>query len=156
MTDHPFAMHVRTQLEFFNRATASFIEADSDFVPQPEMLPVAAQVAHVAHTVDWFMHGAFSATGFDMNFAQHEVEVRQVTSLTAARAHLVEAYARASATLESLSRADLEKPIAAGPIMGGAPRLALVSALADHTAHHRGVLAVYARLCGRVPAMPYA
>ena len=40
--------------------------------------------------------------------------------------------------------------------VGGAPRLALVTGLGDHTAHHRGVLAVYARLCGRVPAMPYA
>ena len=156
MTDHPFAMHLRTQLEFFNRATACFTEEDSGFAPQPGMLPVAAQVAHVAHTVDWFMHGAFSSTGFDMDFAQHEVEVRQVTSLALARTRVADAYARAGATLESLSRAALEQPIAAGPIMGGAPRLALVSALNDHTAHHRGALAVYARLCGRVPAMPYA
>ncbi len=25
----------------------------------------------------------------------------------------------------------------------------------SHTAHHRGALAVYARLLGKVPAMPY-
>ena len=39
---------------------------------------------------------------------------------------------------------------------GGASRLAWVSGLGDHIAHHRGALADYARLCGRVPAMPYA
>jgi uncharacterized damage-inducible protein DinB len=39
--------------------------------------------------------------------------------------------------------------------MGGAPRLAVFVAIADHTAHHRGALAVYARLNGIVPPMPY-
>jgi len=156
MPDHPFAMHLRSQIDFFNRGTASLTESDSAFAPQPEMMSMASQVAHVAHTVDWFMEGAFSSNGFDMNFAQHEAEARQVTSLTVARVRLADAYARAIATLESMSLAELQKPIAAGPIMGGAPRLALASALGDHTAHHRGALAVYARLSGRVPAMPYA
>jgi uncharacterized damage-inducible protein DinB len=39
--------------------------------------------------------------------------------------------------------------------MGGLPRYAIVSALTDHTAHHRGALTVYARLLGLVPPMPY-
>ena len=156
MADHPFADHLRAQLEFFNRATATLSEADAAFAPQPGMFTVANHVAHVAHTVTWFMHGAFAATGFDLDFAAHEAEIRRVTSLGGARAQLAEAYAVAIAKLESQTRDQLNLPIAAGPIMGGAPRLALVGGLADHTAHHRGALSVYARLCGRVPAMPYA
>ena len=156
MPDHPFAMQLRSQIDFFTRGTASLTEADSAFAPQPEMMSVAAHVAHVAGTVDWFVDGAFSPSGFDLNFAAHEAESRQVTSLTRARTLLAEAYARAIGKLEGLSLAELQKPIAPSPIMGGAPRLALVSGLGDHTAHHRGALAVYARLCGRVPAMPYA
>lgn len=155
MADHPFAEQLHGQLEYFNRATAPLNEADSAFAPQPGMFTVANQVAHVAHTVTWFMHGAFSATGFDLEFARHEAEIRQVTSLGVARRQLAEAYALAIARLGALTWAELKLSIAAGPIMGGAPRLALVGGLADHTAHHRGALAVYARLCGHVPAMPY-
>ncbi len=32
----------------------------------------------------------------------------------------------------------------------------MISAITDHTSHHRGALSVYARLLGKVPAMPYA
>ncbi len=156
MADHPFADHLRAQLEFFNRATATLNEADSAFAPQPGMFSVAGHVAHVAHTVRWFMHGVFSTTGFDLDFAAHQAEIRRFTSLNVARGQVAEAYAQAIAKLESQTWAELNHPIAAGPIMGGAPRLAVVGGLADHTAHHRGALAVYARLCGCVPAMPYA
>ena len=55
----------------------------------------------------------------------------------------------------SKSNAELTAPIAAGPIMGGAPRMAIISAITDHTAHHRGALTVYARVSGLVPPMPY-
>lgn len=41
-------------------------------------------------------------------------------------------------------------------IMEGAPRLAVVSGIVDHTAHHRGSLAVYARLIGKQAPMPYS
>jgi hypothetical protein len=40
--------------------------------------------------------------------------------------------------------------------MGGAPRASIIDGLTDHTAHHRGSLAVYARLRGKTPPMPYA
>ena len=39
--------------------------------------------------------------------------------------------------------------------MSGAPRLAVVSGIVDHTAHHRGALSVYCRLLNKVPPMPY-
>lgn len=156
MANHPFSNALRSQLEFFTRGTSALTEADSGFAPTPEMMPVAAQVMHAAQTVDWFIAGAFSPSGFDMDFAAHEREARAVTSLAVARTRFAEAYARAIAKFDATPLEELQQPIAAGPIMGGAPRLALVGALGDHTAHHRGVLAVYTRLCGRVPAMPYA
>jgi uncharacterized damage-inducible protein DinB len=46
-------------------------------------------------------------------------------------------------------------PLPPGPVMGGMPRMAIVGAIQDHTAHHRGALTVYSRLCGHTPAMPY-
>jgi uncharacterized damage-inducible protein DinB len=39
--------------------------------------------------------------------------------------------------------------------MGGMPIYSIVSALVDHTAHHRGALTTYARANGIVPADPY-
>ena len=42
----------------------------------------------------------------------------------------------------------------ANPIMQG-PRYEVIGGVVDHTAHHRGALAVYARLQGKTPAMPY-
>jgi len=35
------------------------------------------------------------------------------------------------------------------------PRMAMIGAITDHTAHHRGALTVYARLNQVVPPMPY-
>jgi len=35
------------------------------------------------------------------------------------------------------------------------PRLVVIGAISDHTAHHRGALTVYARLLGKEPKMPY-
>jgi uncharacterized damage-inducible protein DinB len=156
MADHPFAHGLRLQQEFFERGTASLTEVDSTFAPQAGLLSVAGHVAHAALTVEWFMAGAFSPSGFDLDFAAHEAQARAFTSLAAARARFAAAYGAAITTIDACSMADLQQPIAAGPIMGGAPRVALISAIGDHTAHHRGALAVYARLAGRVPAMPYA
>jgi len=51
---------------------------------------------------------------------------------------------------------ELAAPLPADGIMGGAPTSAIVGGAIDHTAHHRGALTVYARLLGRVAAMPYA
>ena len=50
---------------------------------------------------------------------------------------------------------ELSQTLPEGPVMGGAPRLAAVSAIVEHTAHHRGALTVYSRLAGYTPNMPY-
>jgi uncharacterized damage-inducible protein DinB len=39
--------------------------------------------------------------------------------------------------------------------MSGQPKFMVIKELTDHTSHHRGALAVYARLLGRQPDQPY-
>ena len=46
--------------KFFTRTTSCFTDADSAFAPEEGMLTVSQQIAHVAHTFDWFIEGAFS------------------------------------------------------------------------------------------------
>lgn len=86
MADHPFAMSVEHMKQFFDRGTSCFDEKDSGFAPRPEMYTVAQHVAHTAQTVEWFIDGAFSSKGFNLDFNAHLSEVKKVTSLNAARA----------------------------------------------------------------------
>lgn len=141
--------------EYFNRSTRNLTEAHSTVTPAPGMMTVAQQVAHAAHTIEWFMEGAFRPEGFDTDFEAHAKVVAACTSLSAARAWFEKAVAAAKATVAAKNDADLMAPLPPGPIMGGAPRMAIFSAITDHTAHHRGALTVYARVSGIVPPMPY-
>lgn len=142
-------------LKFFKTTLSGFDEGDSSFAPQPEMFSVAAQVEHVAGTVDWFIAGAFGK-GWDMEFDKHVAEAKAVTSLKDATTHLEKAFANAAKVVGGASDADLLAPIPNDTIMGGAPRAAIIPGIADHTAHHRGALSVYCRLIGKEPPMPYA
>ena len=119
-------------------------------------MTAAQQVAHAAHTVDWFIEGASRPEGFDLNFEEHGRLINAVSSLAAARKWLDEAYARAVEWVQSKSADELTKPLPAGPVMGGMPVIAIFGAIQDHSAHHRGALTVYSRLLGKVPPMPYA
>lgn len=141
--------------EYFDRASRALDESDSHFSPEEDMMTVAQQVAHVAQTLDWFVEGATRPEGFDLNFEEHMKAVAKVTSLKAAREWYQRAHDKLVATIGGMSEADLRAPLPAGPVMGGAPKLAIVGAIVDHTAHHRGALAVYTRLLGKVPPMPY-
>jgi uncharacterized damage-inducible protein DinB len=149
-----FVAELKAAQEFFNRSTRCLTEEDSAFAPVPGTWTVAQQVAHAAQTVDWFFEGAFRTEGFDMDFEKAGADVARVQSLTEARAWLDRAFERAIADLSARTPEELREPLPEG-IMGGQPRAAIVGSLMDHTAHHRGALTVYARLLGRVPAMPY-
>jgi len=138
--------------DFFDWSTRVLEEADSDFRPTPEMMTAAQQVAHVAQTLDWFVDGATRPEGFDLDFAAHAAALAKVTSLSAARAALDTAYARA---IQFCQTNDLSRPLPAGPVMGGQPVGEVVWAMVEHTAHHRGALSVYSRLRGKTPPMPY-
>ena len=90
-----------------------------------------------------------------MNFEDQIQQVLAVESLADARMWLERSMNAAIETISAKSDADLEAPIAEGPIMGGMPVFAIISAIVDHTAHHRGALTTYARANGIVPADPY-
>jgi uncharacterized damage-inducible protein DinB len=141
--------------EYFNRSSRNLTEAHSTVAPAAGMMTAAQQVAHAAHTIDWFIQGAFRPEGFDMNWDEHVKVVNSYTSLAAARAWFEKAVANAKTVVAGKSDADLTAPLPPGPIMGGLPRMTIFSAITDHTAHHRGALTVYARSQGIVPPMPY-
>jgi len=141
--------------EYFDRSTRVLEEADSGFVPSEGLYTAAQVVAHVAQTVEWFVQGALAPAGFDLDFERMDKVVRGVTSLTAARAWMDRACSSAKAAIETQTAKFWSEPLPPGPIMGGQPRSAVLGALADHTAHHRGALTVYSRLLGKTPAMPY-
>lgn len=156
MAANAYAVPITQALQFFSRTCSVFKEEDSGYAPTPSQFTVAQHVAHVAQTIDWFMEGGFRPEGFDLDFAAHQMAVREVSSLQAAMTWLAEAVDRAAAFLKDQSPESMMEPIADGPIMGGEPRAAIVAAIAEHTAHHRGALSVYARLLGYTPPMPYA
>jgi len=155
MSANPFAAMLRDTKEYFDRSTACLAEEDGGSAPAEGMFTAAQQVAHVAQTVDWFLHGAFSPEGFRMDWEAMDKEVRAVTSLEAARAWLARAFDAAVATIDSKTPEEMAAPIAEGPILGGQPRTVIAPSIADHTAHHRGALTVYSRMRGKTPAMPY-
>jgi uncharacterized damage-inducible protein DinB len=139
---------------FFDKSTSKLTEEDSAFKPKDDMFTAAHQVAHVAQTIDWFVEGAFGE-GFDMDFEKHQAKVTACNSLTEARAWHEKSNADLLKRLAELPEEEWEQPIK-GPIMEGAPRTAIVGGIEEHTSHHRGALAVYQRLIGKVPEMPYA
>ncbi|MCP4654445.1 MAG: DinB family protein [bacterium] len=148
-------VQLKSAREYFERSTRCLVEEDSEFAPAEGMMTAAQQIAHVAQTVDWFFEGAFRPEGFDMNFDELLAKLNAVTSIEKTRAWLAKSFAAAEEAITSRSAEELSQPLPEGPVMGGAPRFAIVDALADHTAHHRGILTVYSRLRGHVPAMPY-
>jgi len=152
---HQALAELQSVHEFFNRSTRGLTETHSTYAPAGGMMTAAQQVAHVAHTIDWFVEGAFRPEGFDQQWEEHAKIVGGYTSLEKARAWFERAVAGATGKVAAMSDADLMTTIPEGPIMGGAPRMAIFGAINDHTAHHRGALTVYARLNGIVPPMPY-
>ncbi len=149
------AYELESTRKFFLTTLSVFDEKDSRFAPHPDTYTVAGQVAHAAITVDWFMAGAFGA-GWDQNYDEHVAQAKAVPSLDTARAMLVKSFDDAIATVTAASEATMHEPIPNDVVMNGAPRVAVLSGITDHTAHHRGSLAVYARLLGKVAPMPYA
>jgi len=155
MSQNPHVHELQATREFFDRSTSIFEPKDAHFAPVPGMFTVANQIAHVAQTVDWFIEGAFRPQGFGMDWEGMEKQVRAVATLSDALAWWNRSMDAAIAKIAATSPADMAVPLPEGPIMGGAPRSAVIGALVDHTAHHRGALTVYARLVGKQSPMPY-
>jgi len=140
---------------FFLNSTKCLSEEDSNFKPQEKIYSVAQVIGHTADTVDWFFDGAFSEKGFDMNFDNYEEKMKKYTSVKQGLEYFNKAIDSAIKKINELSQEELMIPFPKGQIMAGAPKMVIVGAIADHTAHHRGALTVYARLLGKVPQMPY-
>jgi uncharacterized damage-inducible protein DinB len=149
------ALHeIDATLRFFENTVSNLTEDDSTFAPTPEMMTTAQQVAHTGLTVDWFREGAFDGE-WDMDFEAGAKKVAVHTSLAAALELLRAAFGRLRARTEASNEEELGANMPDNPILGTQPRYHVFEALVDHTAHHRGTLAVYTRLRGRVPPMPY-
>ena len=148
-------IQLETSKEYFDRTTSVLTEADSSYAPAEGMMTVAQQLAHAAHSVDWFVEGAFREEGFDLDFSKFEVAQANAKSLEEGRAWLDRAYAAAVEAFGRCSEEELAAALPPGPVLGGRPRFAIVVGILEHTAHHRGSLAVYARNLGRQPAAPY-
>ncbi len=155
MANEGYVDYLKQMKKQFNRTTSIFEESDSSFAPAKELMTVAQSIAHVAWTVDWFVDGGLDDQPFDMDFEAAHRKVSAITSLAKARQMLDAAFERAQEKTAAMSESDMVQLLQPGPILGGQPRYAIYGALCDHTAHHRGALAVYARLLGKVPLMPY-
>jgi len=158
MTDshaYDFANQLLTSREFFGRSTSVLGDADSEFRPQEGVMTVAQHVAHAAQTIDWFVEGVSRPEGFDLDFETPFRALAAITSLATAREMLDTAYANAIQFIRARGAEGMSQPIPPGPVMGGQPVSDIVWAIVEHTAHHRGALAVYSRLLGKVPPMPY-
>lgn len=141
---------------FFNRSTDCLTDEDSDFKPKDGMLTTAQQIAHVGQTVEWFMEGAFSPKGFDMDFEKHFQVIAKYKTVKEARNYLEESFQKAISKVENSTEEELKAPIVKDTIMGGCERNCVIGGIEEHTSHHRGSLAVYSRLLGKEPKMPYA
>lgn len=145
---------LKTAQAFFAASTKALDEADASFAPAEGAKSVVLHFAHVAYTIEWYLDGAFSPMGMDTNWEAHRKDEEAVTSLAEARQWIERAFARAQELVEQTPPPQWLEPIH-GAIMTGAPRGAIISGIVDHTAHHRGALAVYTRLLGKTPPMPY-
>ncbi|MGE0431741.1 MAG: DinB family protein [Planctomycetota bacterium] len=155
MVNDRLIAQLKAARDYFIKTQSNLDESESAHTPADGMMTAAQQVAHTAHTVDWFVDGAFHrADGLDMDFASQAALFMKVTSLKEARAWLDKAFARAIEEIGNKTAAQLAEPIG-GQIMANAPKEAIVGGIIDHTAHHRGALSVYTRTCGKVPPMPY-
>jgi uncharacterized damage-inducible protein DinB len=147
-------IQIKNMKEFFDRSTRPLTDEHSAFAPQEGLFTAAGQIAHVAQTIEWFFDAAFTDT-WNMDFGEMEKQVRAVPSVTAARDWFNRAIGKAQQIAGAHTDQEWLSPFKPNPIMGEAPRLSIMSALTDHTAHHRGALTIYQRLLGLTPPMPY-
>ncbi len=140
--------------KFFDRTTSVLDEADSGLRATPATMSAAAMVAHVAQTLDWFREGGFEDR-WRLDFEAMAAETEAVASLAEARRRLDSAWGRLRAAVEAMPEEKLAEPMAENPILSRRRRYHVIAGVVDHTAHHRGSLAVFARLAGKVPPMPY-
>lgn len=155
MKKEAIVQELKSTKEFFDRSTRPLTDEHSAFSPQEGTFTAAQQIAHVAQTVEWFFEGAFRPEGFSTDWESMTREILAVQKVSDARAWLDRAFSSALAMTEAHSQDDWNAKLPPNPILGEVQRFVIIGSLMDHTAHHRGALTVYSRLCGLVPPMPY-
>ncbi|MEX2672747.1 MAG: DinB family protein [Phycisphaeraceae bacterium] len=140
--------------QFFLKTLSSFEQRDSTYQPMDGVYSVAGHVHHVADTVNWFVEAAFGK-GWNLDFEASIARSKQAMSLKDEKKHVDEAFARAEQAIGGANETELDEAIPDQALMPGTPRAGIVGGIVDHTAHHRGALAVYARLLGKEPPVPY-
>lgn len=140
---------------FLLKTVSVFEAGDANFAPTPGVMTVAQQVAHAAFTLDWFVEGATRPEGFSMDFEAHAAVLAGVDTMAKALSEVDRAWAAAEAWLEGLDAEGLARPLPEGYVLPGVPVASVVWGMVEHTAHHRGTLAAYARALGKVPPMAY-
>lgn len=155
MDQNPAVSQLRMMQKFFNNTISVLEEKDSGFRPVECSYSVVEQLAHTSQSIKWFTLGAFSDAGFDADFEKLEKEVREAESLEKEKQKFDDEIEVACEVWGSKSEDELHEQLPPDSIMGSIPKFAILGAMMDHTAHHRGSLAVYARLCGKKPMMPY-
>jgi len=100
--------------------------------------------------------GVLEENRWRLDFPAMAEETSRVQTLAEARRRLDEAWQRMRQVVSDLPESKLQELMPDNPILANRPRYHALEGLTDHTAHHRGSLAVCARLLGKVPPMPYA
>src|SRR4051812_35133388 len=95
--------------EFFERSTRCLTEAESNFAPREGLFTAAQQMAHAAHSIEWFLEGARGE--FDLDFEKHDREIRQINSLMEARRWMARAWDKARRYLDECSDELLMQPL---------------------------------------------
>lgn len=155
MEKHPAVSILDTMQKMFNRTVSVLDDADSAFMPAEGMYNTAQQLRHTWMTLDWFTDASHNAGAFDLDFEEHERKVREAGSVEREKAEFDAAVQRAREHFGGLTAEQLQQHMPDNPVFVDTPVFDLVGAIADHTSHHRGSLAVYARLRGKQPPMPY-
>ncbi|WP_164017602.1 DinB family protein [Pyxidicoccus trucidator] len=177
------AVRIRAHKQFFRRTLQAFQDQDAAFQPRPGMLSVAGHVHHVTAGLELFLAGVFPAMerfqgrewksrrgegqvwlGLGPGFTSMEwtkVSNENLSGGSDAESPLAFALRAFDETMDlaaelygQLSREELLLPLPENPIRLRTPQEAL-EIMIDHTAHHRGALAQYARLLDREPKIPY-
>ncbi|MFP2927993.1 DinB family protein [Pyxidicoccus sp. 3LG] len=177
------AVRIRAHRQFFRRTLEAFQEEDADFQPRPGMLSVVGQVHHVIAGLELFLAGVFplmerfkgrewksrrgpGQTWLGLEAGFTSLEWTKVSNdnlsggdgssspLAFALQAFDETMSLAAELYGQLSREEMLMALPENPIRLRTPQEALEIML-DHTAHHRGGLAQYARLLDREPKIPY-
>ncbi|MDP8207526.1 MAG: DinB family protein [Candidatus Electryonea clarkiae] len=155
MGKNPYVDSLRSMQKFFNKTIEVLDENDSSFRATDDTRTVAEQIAHTAQTIDWFFEFGFLNKGLETDFEKMEKAVQDIKSFVKAKEWFDRSVDSFCKHLETLSEEDVMELLPDNDFFGRVPKILMLHSAVEHTAHHRGSLAVYVRLIGKTPLMPY-